>query len=170
MSPSPVSGMLASTPSSTTAGVIGPEDTNRTAMTIAAAASLATGLALVPLVVRGDIPGQEIEYPLAIVILGGLVASGLTIADLEALQEEVATSREAAREAERLRGRLDRRPAVVSQLEDARARVDDATGRVTTLLDKVKALGFDPAALTASRAARDETLETAVARLRSLCE
>jgi exonuclease SbcC len=56
---------------------------------------------------------------------------------------------------------LDRRPAVVSQLEDARARVDDATGRVTTLLDKVKALGFDPAALAASRAARDETLETA---------
>jgi CzcA family heavy metal efflux pump len=38
---------------------------------------LATGLALVPLVVRGDIPGQEIEYPLAIVILGGLVASAL---------------------------------------------------------------------------------------------
>jgi CzcA family heavy metal efflux pump len=38
---------------------------------------LAAGLALVPLVVRGDIPGQEIEYPLAIVILGGLVASAL---------------------------------------------------------------------------------------------
>jgi Cu/Ag efflux pump CusA len=39
--------------------------------------SLATGLALVPLVVLGDRPGQEIEYPLAVVILGGLVTSTL---------------------------------------------------------------------------------------------
>ncbi|MCW2723703.1 MAG: acriflavin resistance protein [Frankiales bacterium] len=39
--------------------------------------SLATGLALVPLVVLGDRPGHEIEHPLAIVILGGLVTSTL---------------------------------------------------------------------------------------------
>ena len=39
--------------------------------------SLATALALVPLVVAGEIPGHEIEYPLAIVILGGLVTSTL---------------------------------------------------------------------------------------------
>lgn len=37
--------------------------------------SLATALALVPLVVLGDRPGHEIEYPLAVVILGGLVTS-----------------------------------------------------------------------------------------------
>jgi len=37
--------------------------------------SLATALALVPLVIAGQIPGHEIEYPLAIVILGGLVTS-----------------------------------------------------------------------------------------------
>jgi Cu/Ag efflux pump CusA len=37
--------------------------------------TLATGLALVPLVVSGTIPGQEIEHPMAIVILGGLVTS-----------------------------------------------------------------------------------------------
>jgi Cu/Ag efflux pump CusA len=37
--------------------------------------SLATGLALVPLVVLGERPGHEIEYPLAVVILGGLVTS-----------------------------------------------------------------------------------------------
>jgi CzcA family heavy metal efflux pump len=39
--------------------------------------SLATGLAVVPLVVLGDRPGHEIEYPLAVVILGGLVTSTL---------------------------------------------------------------------------------------------
>ena len=37
--------------------------------------ALTTGLALVPLVISGDVPGQEIEYPMAIVILGGLVTS-----------------------------------------------------------------------------------------------
>jgi Cu/Ag efflux pump CusA len=37
--------------------------------------ALATGLALVPLVLAGDVPGHEIEYPMAIVILGGLVGS-----------------------------------------------------------------------------------------------
>jgi len=39
--------------------------------------ALATGLALVPLVVAGSIPGHEIEHPMAIVILGGLVTSTL---------------------------------------------------------------------------------------------
>jgi Cu/Ag efflux pump CusA len=37
--------------------------------------ALATGLALVPLVIAGNRPGHEIEYPLAVVILGGLVTS-----------------------------------------------------------------------------------------------
>jgi CzcA family heavy metal efflux pump len=37
--------------------------------------ALATGLALLPLAVAGNKPGQEIEYPLAVVILGGLVTS-----------------------------------------------------------------------------------------------
>jgi len=39
--------------------------------------TLATALALVPLVVMGDVPGHEIEYPMAIVILGGLTTSTL---------------------------------------------------------------------------------------------
>jgi Cu/Ag efflux pump CusA len=39
--------------------------------------ALATGLALVPLVITGDIPGHEIEYPMAIVILSGLITSTL---------------------------------------------------------------------------------------------
>lgn len=36
-----------------------------------------TALALVPLVVAGSIPGNEIEHPMAVVILGGLVTSTL---------------------------------------------------------------------------------------------
>jgi CzcA family heavy metal efflux pump len=39
--------------------------------------ALATGLALVPLVIAGSIPGHEIEHPMAIVILGGLVTATL---------------------------------------------------------------------------------------------
>ena len=39
--------------------------------------ALTTGLALVPLVVTGNKPGQEIEYPMAFVILGGLLTSTL---------------------------------------------------------------------------------------------
>jgi Cu/Ag efflux pump CusA len=39
--------------------------------------ALATGLALVPLVVAGSIPGHEIEHPMAVVILGGLFTSTL---------------------------------------------------------------------------------------------
>jgi CzcA family heavy metal efflux pump len=39
--------------------------------------TLATGLALMPLVVTGDVPGHEIEHPLAVVVVGGLVTSTL---------------------------------------------------------------------------------------------
>ncbi len=39
--------------------------------------ALAVGLALMPLVISGSIPGQEIASPMAIVILGGLVTSTL---------------------------------------------------------------------------------------------
>ncbi|MEX2555292.1 MAG: efflux RND transporter permease subunit [Actinomycetota bacterium] len=39
--------------------------------------TLTTGLALVPLLVTGQIPGQEIEYPMALVIIGGLITSTL---------------------------------------------------------------------------------------------
>jgi len=39
--------------------------------------ALATALALVPLAVAGEIPGNEIQHPMAIVILGGLITSTL---------------------------------------------------------------------------------------------
>lgn len=37
--------------------------------------ALCAGLALIPIVVRGNVPGYEIEYPMAVVILGGLLGS-----------------------------------------------------------------------------------------------
>jgi CzcA family heavy metal efflux pump len=39
--------------------------------------TLAAGLSLIPLILAGNRPGQEIEYPMAIVILGGLITSTL---------------------------------------------------------------------------------------------
>jgi Cu/Ag efflux pump CusA len=39
--------------------------------------ALATGLALVPLVIAGTVPGNEIEHPLAVTILGGLFTATL---------------------------------------------------------------------------------------------
>jgi CzcA family heavy metal efflux pump len=39
--------------------------------------ALTTGLALIPLAIAGDVPGHEIEHPMALVILGGLVTSTL---------------------------------------------------------------------------------------------
>jgi len=37
----------------------------------------ATGFAILPLVIYGNLPGHEIEYPMAVVILGGLATSTL---------------------------------------------------------------------------------------------
>jgi Cu/Ag efflux pump CusA len=38
---------------------------------------LATALALLPIVLAGNKPGQEIEHPMAVIILGGLLTSTL---------------------------------------------------------------------------------------------
>ena len=37
--------------------------------------TLTTGCALIPLVIGGHLPGKEILYPVATVILGGLITS-----------------------------------------------------------------------------------------------
>jgi Cu/Ag efflux pump CusA len=39
--------------------------------------ALTTAFAIIPLVVAGNLPGHEIEHPMAVVILGGLVTSTL---------------------------------------------------------------------------------------------
>jgi Cu/Ag efflux pump CusA len=38
---------------------------------------LTTGFAVIPLLVAGSIPGQEIEHPMAVVIFGGLITATL---------------------------------------------------------------------------------------------
>jgi Cu/Ag efflux pump CusA len=59
----------------------------------------ATALALVPLAVAGSIPGHEIEHPMAIVILGGLVtATLLNLLVLPSLYLRFGQGRRAARE------------------------------------------------------------------------
>ena len=60
----------------------------------------ATGLALVPLAVAGSIPGHEIEHPMAIVILGGLItATLLNLFVLPSLYLRFGRSRRAATQA-----------------------------------------------------------------------
>jgi Cu/Ag efflux pump CusA len=39
--------------------------------------ALTTALAIGPLIVAGNLPGHEIEHPLAVVVLGGLITSTL---------------------------------------------------------------------------------------------
>jgi len=46
-------------------------------MTAARLGWLKRASALVPLAIAGDIPGHEIEHPMAVIILGGLVTSTL---------------------------------------------------------------------------------------------
>jgi DNA repair protein SbcC/Rad50 len=82
-------------------------------------------------------------------------------AELGRLREDLEAKRTLAALVQRLRGRLERRPVVLSLLERAREQVSEADHRLNTLLDKVKALGFQPEALVAARTARDEAVALA---------
>jgi exonuclease SbcC len=77
------------------------------------------------------------------------------------LRHEVGRRRKAAALGERLRGRLERAAAVDAQLERARQRAADAEHLVSTLLDKVRSLGFDQAGLESARATRQEAAAAA---------
>ena len=65
--------------------------------------ALATGLALLPLVISGAKPGHEVEYPLAVAILGGLTTSTiLNLFFLPALYLRYGRRSEAERDDERV--------------------------------------------------------------------
>jgi exonuclease SbcC len=76
-----------------------------------------------------------------------------TVADLRAT---VRRQRAAAQEAERLRVRLERRPALELSLATNHERVALAHGRIQALREKVRDLGFDPEALKRAAAAHEE--------------
>ena len=63
------------------------------------------------------------------------------------LRRRVEQQRTAAAEGERLRGRLERRPVLAASLEAHREIAMVAADRVQTLREKVRALGYDPAAV-----------------------
>jgi DNA repair exonuclease SbcCD ATPase subunit len=71
-----------------------------------------------------------------------------------ALATEVDRRRRATDEAQRIRGRLERRDAVAKELDVERAATDESRARLEALRDKVATLGFQHENLTAALAER----------------
>jgi len=86
------------------------------------------------------------------------VDADTAVAAADALGAEVGSMRFAKSAADRLRGCLERRPVALAACDQARQRAADAEDRVSTLRDKVRALGFDRAALDEAETASDETV------------
>jgi exonuclease SbcC len=72
---------------------------------------------------------------------------------LEKSDADLKASRSAAAEADRLRGRLERRTAAQKALEQAEARAAEAASQMDALRSKVVGLGFDQVTLDKARAA-----------------
>ncbi len=86
------------------------------------------------------------------------------------LRRHVLELRGAADELARITGRLERRDVVVVEIEGAQLRLQDATGRLETLREKAKALGFKPEQLEAARATRATAKTTAETALKTAHE
>ncbi|HET9732782.1 MAG TPA: SMC family ATPase [Acidimicrobiales bacterium] len=93
-----------------------------------------------------------------------VAAGGQTADDPDELRADLVGRRRAAADASELKGRLARRSQAAKDLEAETATVADLDDRLTTLRDKVKALGFSPSALEDARAA-SEAVEREVAAL-----
>jgi DNA repair exonuclease SbcCD ATPase subunit len=74
---------------------------------------------------------------------------------VEVLEINAAASRKAAEEAHRIRGKLERRTALDAMLGSLEDRAEAAEGRVATLREKVRGLGFDKDALQEAARVRD---------------
>ena len=94
----------------------------------------------------------EAAHAAAVSALGRSVVDG----EVSVLQRRVEEARKAARRAAQLEGALERKPAVERELAEERERLADAESRRATLLDKVRALRFDPAHLDERRVERDD--------------
>jgi DNA repair exonuclease SbcCD ATPase subunit len=77
------------------------------------------------------------------------------------LRRALAEAKAAADEARRLEGRLERRASLEDQLAATKVRADAAGQRLEGLRAEVKALAFDPDALTAAGEAHDQASATA---------
>jgi exonuclease SbcC len=89
-------------------------------------------------------------------------------ASLTELRDRTDKQREAAAEGQRLRVRLERRAAVEASLSAYRERAAHAAGRLQALREKVRALGFDKAALQGAATAHQEAVAASEsARLRA---
>jgi exonuclease SbcC len=90
--------------------------------------------------------------------------------DTSDLPSEVERRRGAAKEAQLLRGRLDRRQQAEHELQAARDDRDSSVGRLDALREKVRALAFDRHAVTSARQAlelAEQVLDAADVRARS---
>ena len=97
---------------------------------------------------------QDAEEALAraVELLGGPVSQE----EREVLPADVAHRREAARQCQRIEGRLERRPDAEKALESARSRLTHAAGRLDVLREKRRSLGFRPEDTDVARQRRDE--------------
>jgi DNA repair exonuclease SbcCD ATPase subunit len=97
---------------------------------------------------------QDAEEALAkaVELLGGPVSPE----ERKVLPADVAHRREAARQCQRIEGRLERRPDAEKALESARSRLTHAAGRLDVLREKRRSLGFRPEDTDAARQRRDE--------------
>ncbi len=102
--------------------------------------------AVVSVVPHPDTPGTH----------GGSVPPAPVLAqEVAALQADIAARRAAGAEAARIRGRLERRPALQQALAIGAEKVEAAEAKVQTLRDKVHALGFDQKMLERAVEGRD---------------
>jgi len=81
--------------------------------------------------------------------------------DVAAAAASVDAGRRAAREADRLRARLERAPAVAARHDDEVARLAVLAARLEELRAAARALGYRPEALDAARTARDAAARAA---------
>jgi DNA repair exonuclease SbcCD ATPase subunit len=97
---------------------------------------------------------QDAEEALAraVELLGGPVSQE----EREVLPADVAHRREAARQCQRIEGRLERRPDAEKALESARSRLTHAAGRLDVLREKRRSLDFRPEDTDVARQRRDE--------------
>lgn len=86
---------------------------------------------------------------------GDMPAVATLAEEAAALRSRVEAMRADSARAERLKGMLERRPALEQAIASTSAAVEQAEQAVSALRDKVRSLGFDPKALQQSRDAQE---------------